>query len=758
MKQLTLTLLYLLFISWNLQAQSSSPGSNELDHGSREKAPFVHLKRTADVIKLDGLVNEAAWFKGVPAKQFWEYFPYDSLHAQSQTEIYMTYDDNYLYVGVKCFSIGDNYVTPSLRRDYGFSGSDNVSLLFDTYNDKTNAFLFGLNPFGVRREALISGGGKQRQDYSGSWDNKWYGEAKILGNHWEAEFAIPFKTLRFKEGSTNWRFNCYRNDTQTNEMTTWINIPKNQIIMDLSYMGDMVWEEPLKKPGKNISIIPFMSSASVRDFQNENEHSPNYDFQLGGDAKIAVTSGLNLDLTVNPDFSQVEVDQQVTNLSRFEIFFPERRQFFLENADLFGGFGQRRVNPFFSRRIGVAVDTSTGQNIQNTILGGARLSGKINDNLRIGLMNMQTAKDGSAGLPSFNYSVLALQQKVFDHSALSFLFVNKQAVNSEENSDLFNSYNRVAGLEYRLASADNRWTGKTFVYRAFTTENKNQKFSQGLELQYTRRKYRFEWRHTYVGNGFDAEVGFVPRKDFVQMGPEGQLFFYPKKGKINRHGPGFRYRLTLKVGEEDNEFRSNFGRSDQFFQLFWDFRFQDNARARITLQNNYIFLFNDFDPTRKQADSVFLAAGTDYHYTSLNGFYSSDRRKKFFFNINPNVGQFFNGYRLGMQGSFTYRYQPFGSIAVSYNYNYIKLDDPFKSASIILVGPRMDLTFSKKLFLTTFIQYNNQIDNININTRLQWRFKPVSDFFIVYTDNYFPDGLKAKNRAIVAKVTYWLNL
>ena len=197
--------------------------------------------------------------------------------------------------------------------------------------------------------------------------------------------------------------------------------------MDLGFMGNMIWEEPLKKPGKNISLIPYVTSSFSRDFENEQQEKTQQDFNFGGDAKIGLTSGLNLDLTFNPDFSQVEVDEQVTNLERFEIQFPEKRQFFLENADLFGSFAANRLNPFFSRRIGVAIDTATGQNIQNTILYGARLSGKLNDRLRVGLLNTQTAKQEENGMPGFNYTVATAEQKVFDRSGICLLYTSDAA-------------------------------------------------------------------------------------------------------------------------------------------------------------------------------------------------------------------------------------------------------------------------------------------------------------------------------------------
>lgn len=751
MKAIFLIFLGLLFIIPGAFAQFNVPG----------ESPTIHIHATQEEIIIDGALTEAVWQDQEVAGSFWQYFPMDSSRAVGKTELRMTYNDQYLYVGVRCETIGDEFVVASLKRDYTFAASDNVALVFDTYNDQNNAFVFGMNPYGVLREALIANGGRVIEDFVSSWDNKWYGEAVRQPGYWTAEFAIPFKTLRFKEGSTEWRFNCYRNDTQHNEWSTWHHIPRNFLTMDLGFMGRIVWDEPLRKPGANISVIPYVSAGMSRDFEDPEEQGPDWNTGIGGDAKIAVSSALNLDLTVNPDFSQVEVDQQVTNLDRFEIFFPERRQFFLENADLFGSFGQTRNNPFFSRRIGIAVDTTTGLNVLNPIYYGARLSGKLHDRLRVGLLNMQSAPLEQSGLPSFNYTVAAFQQQVYSRSNLSFIFVNKQAVNKKDYQGDYSDFNRVAGLEYRLATPDNRWKGKFYHHQAFTPDKQEHQFAQGAQIEYQRRRFRLEWAHNIIGNGFDAEVGFVPRKDYILMSPEAQIYFFPERGPFSRHSINIDTRFFLQIGKDGNTIIPQYGLSERQTEISWEFQLNNSSRGTLNLQEDELTLLADFDPTRLQEKGVVLEASTHYHFFSLNGEYTSDQRKKFFYTIMPNIGQFYNGFIAGLGGSLNFRYQPYGAIALNYSYNYVELDAPFRPVSIWLVGPRIDLTFSKKVFLTTFIQYNNQLDNLNINARFQWRFQPVSDFFLVYTDNYLTDPRRpfgVRNRSLVAKVTYWLNL
>jgi hypothetical protein len=753
--KLLLQLLSVLILNFTLNGQSQNKVGEDFE------TPQLELKKAEGKIRLDGVLDESTWVNAIKQTNFSQHRPTDSLMAKSNTEIYMSFDDDYIYVAAKCYTESDDFIVQNLKRDYGFGGNDNISFLFDTYNDKNNAFLFGMNPYGVRREAFISNSGRTGDGFDPSWDNKWNGDSKQYDDYWICELAIPFKTFRYNEGVSKWRFNSYRNDAQSNEITTWINIPQENSLMDLTYMGDISFEEPLTKSGPNISLIPYINTSATRDFEDVNQKGADKSFSIGGDAKISVSSSLNLDLTVNPDFSQVDVDAQVTNLDRFEIFFPERRQFFLENADLFGRFGSGRINPFFTRRIGVSQDTTTGNNIQNTIYGGARLSGKLNENLRVGLLSMMTASQQANDLPAFNYTVIAAEQRIFDRSNLAFIFVNKQSIDDKGFGETFDKYDRLVGLEYRIGSQNNFWSGKISFMNAITPNDTQQKFAHFTEVGYNRRRFRLAWSHALIGDGFDAEVGFVPRKDILLLSPEATLRFYPKNPNIVQHSINLKTRWFYKLGKDDNEVLQNFGLEENGFELRFETRFINNSNVSARIDYTNLLLLDDFDPTRIQEDDVFLAAGSNFKNTLLTLSYSTDSRKNISFRVNPVFGKFFNGTRAGISGNVSFRFQPFGSITLNANYNRIELEEPFEASNLWLIGPRIDLTFSKKHFLTTFVQYNNQIENLSINTRFQWRFAPASDLFIVYSDNYGQnsfESFKSRNRGIVAKLTYWLNL
>ncbi len=717
------------------------------DPTTANQAPTATAVRMSEGITLDGKLDELEWQNGEPARDFWETFPADTSRSAFPTEIYFGYDDANLYVAAICRTPGKNFIIPSLRRDYRAGGSDNITFVFNPFRDKTNAIVFGMNPYGVSREALIYNGGENTEDFREEWDNKWRGESYIGEDYWSCEMVIPFSSLRFPDGAAEWFFNSYRMDTQSNTRSTWHRIPQNQTIMSLAYMGSLHFEGGAPHAqGKNLAFIPYAGGSFRRDYEAGTPSE--FDADIGGDAKIGIGSGLNLDLTVNPDFSQVEVDEQVINTTRFEVFFPERRQFFLENADLFGSFGFERANPFFSRRIGVTRDTTTGEGLQNPIYFGARLSGKLNDDWRVGFLSMQAARNLDQGLPSFNYTVATTQRRVGARSNVGGIFVNKQNFSNFSDTTENNAeFNRVAGFDYNLATKDNAWNGKTFVHRSFSSGEGGNDYSHGLNLEFRHRHWNVQYDHIYVGEDFNAEVGFVPRRGYFSSGVEAARIDYPRNPRVVEKGPLTELRVFFQPGD---------GLTDRSFSAGYQWRFANTSRFNAGGGYEYIFLFRDFDPSRTGANP--LPGNLGYGFWRGGAEYISDTRKRLSTGLETEVGQFFNGYGYSLSGNLLYRYQPFGSIDLRFSYQYIDLPEPYARTALFLIGPRIDFTFSKSVFLTTFLQYNDQIDNINVNARLQWRFAPVSDFFLVYTDNYDSLDFGVKNRALVAKVTYWLNI
>ena len=715
---------------------------------SESKSLTIKYISKANIVA-DGNLDEAIWQTASAANNYWQYFPTDSVQAEKQSEVKILYDDKNLYIGIKGYSVGDNFSLTSLKRDFRGSGVDSFSIVLDTYNDGTNAFLFGINPYGVRREALISNGGTDRRSFNLSWDVKWQGNSKIFDDYFTAEMIIPFTSLKFKEGSTKWRFNSYRIETQNNERSSWVNIPQNQLIYNLAFMGEMVFEKPLGVSRTPLAIIPYTNAITQKDFDNDTKFG---NLKFGADAKVAIGNNLNLDVTLNPDFSQVEVDDQVTNLTRFEISLPERRQFFIDNSDLFSGFGSGRdANPFFSRRIGIARDTADNT-IENKIIGGVRLSGKLTKNLRVGVLNIQTAEDLENEIPSNNNTMIALQQRVFSRSNIGAFFISKQSFENYDFVERENQYNRVLGIDYNLASKDNTWTGQFYTHKSFQPDDNIGNFSAGSTLRYQSRNYNFFSRATFIDDDFTSDLGFIRRTGIVRGILSAERVFWPKTGNIQNHSfqflPIFTWDPTL-----------SFTNTDYNFITRWEVQFQDQSQFNIGMNNTYTFLFDSFDPTRT-TDALELPANQGYHYNSVEFGYQSDQRKPFAFDVGTEIGRFYNGNRFSFESTMTMRFQPKVFLSMVVNYDQISLPLPYPSAKILLVSPKIDVTFSKSVFWSTTVQYSNRRNNLGLNSRLQWRFAPLSDLFLVYNDNYTMNGIIPRPglRTINLKLTYWLNI
>ncbi len=703
----------------------------------------LHIRKAQGDIVLDGELDENDWIIAESTDHFHQTFPFDTVKAISNTIVKLTYDKNFLYVGIIGYDEDPGpYTIESFKRDFFGSQNDVVNIVIDPYGDQTNAFLFGLSPFGVMREAFLNAQAESSKD-AFSWDNKWFAKSKIKDGYWTGEMAIPFKTLRYKAGSDQWKINFYRLDTKQNERSSWIRIPRGYQTTSLAFTGDLIWDEPLKKQkGPNISVIPYISGGVAKDYQTD--QSAKYNSGIGGDVKVGLTPSLNLDLTINPDFSQVEVDQQVTNLSRFEIFFPEKRQFFLENADLFENFGNEDALPFFSRRIGIAYDSALAQNVPKSVLFGARVTGKLNDNWRIGLLSAQVEGQSDFNLSSQNYSVAVIQRNIFKTSNISAIFTNKQGLASGENDEVFN---RVAGIDYNLNSRDGVWKGKAFYHQSMDNYKLEEAQSYGGNLEYRVPEVRAFMEYLSVGENYQAATGFVPRRGFNRLEPGVEYNIYPNSTLINRHI----FKVSSRhIWNQQNEI------TDRKLEAGYELYFSNNTRILFDINTGWIRLLRSFDPTN--SGGVPLAEGSAYDYQLYSLELKTNKLRPFFGEIIAKGGKYYNGRRIGTEGNINYRMSPFGIFTMNYAYNIVRLPEPYSSANILLLGPSLGLTFSRNLFLNTFVQYNNQIDNFNINARMQWRFKPASDFFLVYTDNYFPEDFRVKNRSLIAKLTYWFSL
>lgn len=728
----------------------------------------LNIRRAASPVVLDGVLDEPDWQQADVATGFYLNYPVDSLPPTYQSEVKVTFNDQFLYFGIVCYDDASPDIVQSLRRDIDWDLNDNMGIYMDPFNDFTNGFYFTITPMGVQSEGILSNGGSNDSGFNDNWDNKWYSKVQRLHDRWVAEIAIPFKTIRYNR--TNWNITFLRNDVKRNQISSWIATPIQYIPASIAYSGKLIWLDPAPHPGANISFIPYVSGGVQRD--RENNEPQQHNQNIGFDAKVGLTPSLNLDLTVNPDFSQVEVDRQVINLTRFEFGFPERRQFFLENSDLFSSPGFPDSRPFFSRRIGIARDSA--DKLQRLpILYGARVSGKLGKDWRIGLLNMQTREKKSVGLPDQNYSVAVVQRQVFSRSNLGFVFVNKQSVglgsydstrfyhksllrevyrDSRRTYDI-NRYNRTFGVDFNLFTKSNRWQGDVYYHRSVDEVGpRKHNYSFGSYLGYNSRHLNLFIGQQALGKNFNAEVGFVPGLDvypgYLAGFTGAEYRFYPTNTALAVMGPSVSVDYTMLPDGT---------RTDRTVNASYQFSFLNTASLEVGARNIYQKLPEDFNPLDPRGDSTLLA-GQQFRWNETWAEFQSDTRKIFNYQLRAGWGGFYNGTLFNVGGNVNVRYQPYGSLAVQFDYNKLDFPQAYGRADFLLVGPRLDLTFTDKLFLTTFVQYNNRDDNVNLNTRFQWRFKPASDFFVVYTENYLPQALGSKNRALVAKLTYWFNL
>ena len=699
---------------------------------------------------IDGVLSEAIWNNAQVIETKYEKFPNDKELAETRTEVMLSFDQEFLYIAAICHDeVEGNYVIQSLKRDFSFPVSDAFAVFINPTGDNINGFSFAVNPFGAQREGVLQRGGVF--GVSKAWDNIWYSAVKRSDKMWVVEMAIPFTTLRYDKNLSTWKMNFARNDLKRNETSTWIPVPVNQNVANLSFTGDLVWPGSPPKTGFNAAFIPYSTAGTIKDLEAVTQAN---NVQSGVDAKIALTSNLNLDLTYNPDFSQVDIDAQQINLTQFNLFFPEQRKFFIENADLFSQYGFTKIRPFYSRRIGQS----------SSIKYGARITGKLDENWRVGLMNVQAGMisrnlGDTTSFQEENYTIATVQRKIGAASDIGILLLNQTGIGDTFFNTL--NWNRIGGIEYNLASADRKWLGEAFYHHSLQPGSSQYSGTHATFLRYQTAKLNWNWNHEYVGKDYTAVLGFVPRQNWAEydadqnrfftrkhtywrIEPSMEYFFYPKNSKVFKHGPGVYYSDYM-----DHSFVSTDSRLSSYYVLV----FLNGSSAKVIKNQQKRRLIYPFYISGTSAEP--LAAG-NYYFGETKAEYYSNKRKPFYYGGLVSYGSFFTGEKLSFNGNMNYRIQPWGILSTNISYNDITLPAPYTSTNLILIGAKAELSFTKNLYFTSFLQYNTQADNFNIYNRLQYRFKPMSDFFVVYSDNY-DVLLNKKNSTLVIKFVYWLN-
>lgn len=713
-------------------------GTNIAQDISTRNTYKYHISKVASPVVIDGVAGEHEWKNAQLINTMYNHNPSDEGVSKYKSEIKLSFDDRHLYIMAKHFDDGERIIQ-SLQRDSDDShwGSDSFTVAIDPINKKQSGIMVGVNAGGAKFDGslLIE---PSRTTYTDTWDTSWVSVTKQYDTYWLVEMAIPFSSLRYDPTNLEWGINFIRGHKKNeNFYYTWTQFPINFNGIDVNYMGTLQWPEIPAVKNKIAFVKPYTTLTSIKDNVNlEAKTETNVD--AGVDIKIGLTKSLSADVTYNPDFSNAEVDAEITNITRFDISLPEQREFFIENGDIFLNFGSYSINPFFSRRIG----------LQTPIIYGARVTGNITDDLRIGAMNVQTKKD--TNIASQNNTVAAFNYRVLNRSQLRGLFVNRQEVGHSAN------YARNFGAEFTYISKKGNFNNSIKYHKSLTQANNNGSYV-GINGGYQTRELRLGWTLDILDKDYQADLGFTPRIFNYNAATEtthrrGYMFINPfitykffsknENSKINFQGFRFFHNIFLNANGSLNERDNN---------LAYDLVFKNTAELSLVATNSEVNLNYETNFLGNEFDNLPLG---NYNFTNATISFNSDVRNAFTYDASVTYGQFYNGHRFSSELSSNIRFGHIGKFGFTYNYNKISLPENYGNIDLHLISARGAFSFTNKLFFNNTVQYNTQSENFSVFSRLQWRYSPLSDVFLIYNQNNHTNGFNLKNRSVILKLTY----
>lgn len=708
----------------------SFAGSAPIDYETAHLNKIVRALRITEPITLDGRLEEPVWHLALPATDFIQSQPFAGQPSRERTEVRFLYDDNNLYIGVICFdSEARKMVVNDLREDFNFAGTDGISIIIDSLHDRRSGFQFGTNPAGARRDSQISNDGTYGDDWDGAWD------LKVTRNDegWIAEFQIPFKTLRFsKSTSQEWGVNMNRRILRLNENSSWSPIPVRYSVSRVSLAGTLQGLENIHQ-GRNLKIKPFVTAGFTQARNRSPETKDKFDGGL--DLKYSITPSLTFDTTYRTDFAQVEVDQQQVNLTRFNLLFPEKRDFFLENAGTFtfggaGNFGgsstDENLIPFFSRHIGLSDD---GTPIP--IAGGGRITGQLS-RYDLGVLAMKTERLGS--IPSNNFVVGRIKRKLMTNSWVGALLTNR-------DSATHGDYNRVYGPDARFQFFD-RLDFEAYLLKSDTA---------GLVGNDEARKFRTTWRddelnisagYLSVQANFKPDVGFLRRPNVTQY--SGTFGYNPLlRNSATIRNLRFETTVDYYAGASSRTVETR----TQTFTT--GIQFQNQASVSFVVDQTFDRLTRD-----DRILDVSIPRG-DYKYRSYSANASTDRRRRIGGNGRVTWGDFWDGTRTSFDSAVNLRPTYRWNIDLIYSRNRVALMNGRGATD--LFGTRLVYGFSPHAFFNAFVQYNAATQRLSSNIRFNWIHHPLSDLYVVYNDTRDTATGQRAERALIIKFTNLFN-
>ncbi|MFC1558623.1 DUF5916 domain-containing protein [candidate division KSB1 bacterium] len=708
---------------------------------SQEK--IITAVKVNSSIKIDGDLDEEEWMECIPVENFIQQEPLDENPASEKTIVKIIRNNENIYFGITCLdSEPDKIVANEMRRDEPLYNDDNIEIFIDTFNDKKNCYYFRTNPMGARFDAFITDEGRNRNF---AWNTLWICSAKKTKTGWTAEIAIPLHSIRFKVDADSWGINFGRHIRRKDERTFWSYVPRalgTNGKYRVSLFGTLSGINELSK-GNDIEIIPYISGSKTNEYESKNHSS---ELDGGVDIRYRLTGNIRADFSYNTDFAQVEADQEIVNVSRFNLFFPEKREFFLENEGLYqfgdvslsdrvyegisssSSSSQNSYRLFYSRKIGLSDSTKI------PLIGGTKIAGKIGKS-DIGLMSMQTKETNITkdyNEPSTNYSTLRIKHDLLRNSNIGMIFLNKQS-----SSD---KYNRSIGIDanFPLTTAFSMGgsLAKTF------TPNINDKDYAGTFFMDLRTDV-FSWYVKYLnlGDNFNPEMGFMRREKMKSTYTYAKLYKW-----INKYGirnlqlsSSFNY---ITDNENTLETRRFYGSLTTLF----------SSGDYITLG---AYRYNEFLNEEDDIRDIIIPAD-NYEYDTKSIMFSSNHSRLLSGGITYRFGEYYGGIKRSFSPHYHFKPNSHINITTSYSYNYVVLQNGYFCSNV--ASSRITYMYNPDFYIKTYIQWNDLDKHLSSNILLHYIHKSTNNFYLVYNENRDPSvsNLGIKDRAIMLKFVYHL--
>ena len=728
-----LTVLACVATAVSARAQQTSPNTRDGTAGFAVAASFprAHARRVAAPPLLDGYVlGDPAYADAEVASGFRQNTPDEGSRSSERTEVRIVYTGDTLYFGIVCYARDPRtIIVADSRRDSSLNDTDSVQIILDTYLDQQNGFVFGTNPAGVEYDGQVTNegqgtgrmgggggggraGGSQQQRGSGggfnlNWDGAWQVTSRVSDIGWTAEFAIPFRTLRYPGGARQtWGVNFQRNIRHRNERAFWSPLPRQFNLNRLSLAGEL---QGIEVPAqRNLKLTPYVLGETVRSTAGRRTIGSG---DVGADLKYSITPSMTLDLTYNTDFAQVEVDEQQINLDRFNLFFPEKRPFFLENAGLFSVGRPGQIELFFSRRIGISDDGG-----QVPIIGGARLSGKVGDDTNVGFLNMQTASFAGGGA-SQNFTVARVRQELPSRSNVGAMVVNRQATGRPAGTA---DANRTFALDGRLG------IGQSGTLSGFASETDTpgaaaaDTHAFGFTGEYESENTRLSLRYTEVGPNFNPEVGFYQRRGYRRMDATVFTFFRPENfigiHELRPHVSHFTV-WNFATGLHETQYTH--------MDNHWEWASGHEVHTGINLTREGLFEPFEIFP------GVVVPRGV-YDHAEARLTANTNRGAPVSASIGSTIGGFFGGDRVQLTPEVSVRLGE--TLNAQLRWDRHDIDLPSGDFTTNLASLRVSYSFTTRLFLQALLQYNDRADLWSSNVRFGLLSDANTGLFIVYND------------------------